>query len=324
VCVASALAVAWPIGATVAGACLPSYDFGTADASAPVADAGIDAPAPLDDARADTSADAVSVSPPDAGDAGAMDAGDAGAMDAASDAGDAGAMDAALALDPGFPIAADVDSTTGNALSTPVFAIPGPNRLLVAVLVWGSDEGSNQAPLTIASDGGLAWTQQTFATFQDAGNSAPSPGVSGDTIWTSWADAPVQGVTVTATRTGTAPIVLTLGVYSFANASPALGATAQYGEQGSGEVLLSTIQATRAGSIIVGGYHAGCANQHVLPQGNTVWDVTDNYADAPCGHFNATGRLIGLVPDAGPITTGQASYTGPYSATTTVEVLPAP
>ncbi|HEY0192576.1 MAG TPA: hypothetical protein VGC42_15765, partial [Kofleriaceae bacterium] len=42
---------------------------------------------------------------------------------------DALAIDAArapLALDPGFPIVIDVDSTPGPAITTPAFSTPGP------------------------------------------------------------------------------------------------------------------------------------------------------------------------------------------------------
>jgi hypothetical protein len=299
--------------------CFPSYGFVAPDGSAGgdgatgddggmIADAPVDSTSPAD-ARGDASFMADS-----AADSAGNDASHDGAGEAAAEAGPNSPL-----LDTNFPITADLDNTNGTTLSTPTFATPGPNRLLVAVFVWGSDANISQEVLTV-SGGGLTWTQQTLSTFPTGG---VTPGTSGDAIWTAWVAAQVSGVTVTATRMGTDPAVMTLAIYSFSNASQSLGAMAQYGDSTSNSTLISTISATQVGSVIVGGYHAGCAGMNPPPQSNTVWDFTDNSANAPCGHFTAAGRLVGPVQALGNIVTGSA-YSGPYIVTTTVEVLPAP
>lgn len=295
VCLALALSLA---------ACVPTYSVASNDAGLP---SSADAALPTHDGAA-----------PDAGVADARS--DAASVNDASNGGDGGgdAGPTGLTLDPGFPVTADIDMTTGPSVTTPAFATGGPNRLLVAVFVWGTG-GTDEWPLTVTG-AGLTWTDATLSSFPDG--SVP-PGTSGDSVFTAWAATPVSGATVTATRSANAPAVLTIALYSFAGASRSLGAVAQYGNQTTNSQLISTIDTTTAGSIVVGGFHGGTANTFAQPLSNTVWDVTDNYADAPYGHFNAVGRLVGTVTTPGSLTLGSA-YSGPYIVTTSVEVLPAP
>jgi hypothetical protein len=239
---------------------------------------------------------------------------DAGAGSDAAAGDDAGRQ--SIALDPGFPIVVDLDTTPGTAIATPMFSTPGPDRLLVGVMAWGTG-GTDESPLTITG-GGLTWTRQVYTTFLPG--SVP-PGTSGDAIWTAWAAQPVTGVTVTGMRgSNKESAVLTLAIYSFENASQAIGATGTHTDQTTSTPLLVDVEATAAGSWIVGGFHHGTAGAVRTPTAETVWDITDDPTKAPNGHFQAIGRYRGVTTAPGTIEIG-SSASGPYSLTSAVEVL---
>ncbi len=223
---------------------------------------------------------------------------------------------AALALDPGFPIVMDLDSTAGTTITTPAFSTPGPDRLLVGVFVWGTGN-TDEAPLSL--DGaGLTWTQRAYSTFLPG--SVP-PGTSGDAIWTATATEPVVAATVTARRSSTVePAVLTLAVYSFANAADAIGAVGSHSDQTGNTPLLVDVAATAAGSWIIGGFHHGTAKLVREPTAATVWDITDDPGKAPNGHFHAISHYRGVTTAPGMIEIGSATP-GPYSLTSAIEIL---
>ena len=249
-------------------------------------------------------------------------ASDAAAVDAASDATVDAAIDASvdaarapLTLDPGFPIVVELDATPGTTITTPVFTTPGPNRLLVGVFVWGTG-GTDEAPLTL--DGaGLTWTQRVFTTFLPG--SVP-PGTSGDAIWTAWAATPMTGRVTAARSSTTETAVLTLAVYSFANAAETPGATGTHTDQMTNTPLLADVKTTAAGSWVVGGFHHGTAHAIRTPTPDTVYDITDDPTKAPNGHFHAIGRYRGVTTGPGTITIG-SSDTGPYSLVSALEIL---
>ena len=235
-------------------------------------------------------------------------------LDAAADA----PIDApaALALDQSFPALMNINATGGTTITSPPFSTPGPNRLLVAVFVWGTG-GTDEQPLSI-SGGGLEWTQVAYSTFMPG--SVP-PGTSGDGIWTAYATEPLDNITVSGTRSSTVETaVLTLGVYSFANANPLVGANGSHSDQTTDTALEVTVDATAAGSWIIGGFHHGEADMLRTPDPDTIWDVTDDPTVAPNGHFQAVGHYDGVTAGPGPITIG-SSTAGTYSLTSGVEIL---
>jgi hypothetical protein len=232
---------------------------------------------------------------------------------------DTAPIDAAipLALDPGFPIVVNANATGGLTVSSAPFSTPGPDRLLVAVFVWGTG-GTDEQPLSITG-GQLTWTRQVYSTFMPG--SVP-PGTSGDGIWTAWASDPVTGIKVVGMRSSTVETaVLTLAVYSFSGAAQLPGASGTHSDQTGQTPLLVDLAATRAGSIVVGGFHHGTANTLRAPNAATQWDVTDDPTTAPNGHFQAVGRLIGLTAGPGTVTIG-SDQAGPYSLTSALEILP--
>jgi hypothetical protein len=235
-----------------------------------------------------------------------------------SDAASDGSPDAPppLALDQSFPAVMNANSTDGTTVTTAPFSTPGPNRLLVAVFVWGTG-GTDEEPLTV-SGGDLTWTQAVFSTFMPG---AVPPGTSGDTIWTAYAAEPVDNITVTGTRSSTVETaVMTLGVYSFAGAQPTIGATGTHSDQTTDTALEVTVDATAAGSWIIGGFHHGEADVARTPDEDTIFDITDDPTTAPNGHFQAIGHYRGVTTAPGPITIG-SSDTGTFSLTSGVEIL---
>jgi hypothetical protein len=224
---------------------------------------------------------------------------------------------APIALDPGFPIVVNLDATAGTTIATPAFSTPGPDRLLVGVFVWGTG-GTDESPLMLGG-AGVTWTKRVYTTFLPG---PVPPGTSGDAIWTAWAADPVAGGKVIATRGSTVETaVLTLAVYSFANAADAIDATGTHTDQTTTTPLLVDVEATAAGSWIVGGFHHGTAGAFRTPTTDTVWDITDDATKAPNGHFHAIGRYRGVTTGPGTIKIGSATA-GPYSLTSAVEVLP--
>ncbi len=224
----------------------------------------------------------------------------------------------AIALDDGFPAVMNENATAGTTVTTPPFSTPGPNRLLVAVLVWGTG-GTDEQPLSITG-GGLTWAQVAYSTFMPG---AVPPGTSGNGIWTAYATEPLDNITVTGTRSSTAETaILTLGVYSFANAQPLVGATGSHSDQTTTTALEVTVDATAAGSWIIGGFHHGEAGMLRTPDADTIFDLEDDPTTAPNGHFQAVGRYTGVTTAPGPITIG-SSTVGTYSLTSGVEILAA-
>jgi hypothetical protein len=235
-------------------------------------------------------------------------------IDAAADA----AIDAPppLTLDQDFPAVMNTNTNATTTITTPPFSTPGPNRLLVAVFVWGTG-GTDEQPLSI-SGGGLSWTQVAYSTFMPG---PVPPGTSGDGIWTAYAADPLDNIAVTGTRSSTAETaVMTLGVYSFAGASPMVGATGMHSDQTTNTALEVTVDATAAGSWILGGFHHGEADMARTPDEDTIFDLTDDPSIAPNGHFQAIGHYRGVTTAPGPITIG-SSDTGTYSLTSGVEIL---
>ncbi|HEY1552458.1 MAG TPA: hypothetical protein VGG28_31740 [Kofleriaceae bacterium] len=221
-----------------------------------------------------------------------------------------------LTLDQNFPVVMNANSTGSNTVATAPFSTPGPNRLLVAVFVWGTG-GTDEQPLSI-SGGGLEWTQVAYSTFMPG--SVP-PGTSGDGIWTAYAPDALDNIVVTGMRSSTVETaVMTLGVYSFAGASPLVGANGSHSDQTGDTALEVTVDATAAGSWIIGGFHHGEADMARTPDADTLFDITDDAATAPNGHFQAIGRYRGVTTGPGPITIGSSDL-GTYSLTSGVEIL---
>jgi hypothetical protein len=221
-----------------------------------------------------------------------------------------------LALDQNFPIVMNENATAGTTVATPAFSTAGSDRLLVAVLVWGTG-GTDEEPLSI-DGGGLTWARIAYSTFMPG---AVPPGTSGDGIWTAWASDPIMGIVVTGTRSSTAETaVMTLAVYSFAGASPAIGASGMHSNQTGDTALEVEVDATAAGSWIIGGFHHGEADMARTPDADTVFDLTDDPASAPNGHFQAIGHYRGVTAAPGAIVIGSAD-TGTYSLTSGVEIL---
>jgi hypothetical protein len=221
-----------------------------------------------------------------------------------------------LTLDENFPAVINDNTDGGDMVMTTPFSTPGPNRLLVAVLVWGTG-GTDEQPLLI-SGGGLTWTQVAYSTFMP-GN--VPPGTSGDVIWTAFAPDALDNIVVTGTRSSTAETaVMTLGVYSFANANPVVGANGSHSDQTGDTPLEVTVDATAAGSWIIGGFHHGEADMVRTPDSDTIWDITDDPSIAPNGHFQAIGRYTGVTAGPGPVTIG-SSTAGTFSLTSGVEIL---
>jgi hypothetical protein len=88
-------------------------------------------------------------------------------------------------------------ANAGQSSLTVAVTTPGPNRTLVAVVVWGS---ANNAPGPIAvTGGGLSWTRQLSETI-------PSGMYTGwyfVEVWTAPAPLPLSAVVITANATGT-------------------------------------------------------------------------------------------------------------------------
>lgn len=221
-----------------------------------------------------------------------------------------------LALDDNFPIVMNVNTNAGATIATEAFSTPGADRLLVAVFVWGTG-GTDEQPLSI--DGGsLTWTRVAYSTFMPG---AVPPGTSGDGIWTAWASEPVTSMIVTGTRSSTAETaVMTLAVYSFAGASPSVGASGMHSDQTGDTALEVEVDATAAGSWIIGGFHHGEADMARTPDVDTIFDLTDDPAQAPNGHFQAIGHYRGETAAPGAIVIGSADV-GTYSLTSGVEIL---
>lgn len=256
----------------------------------------------------------------------------ASAVDAASD-GEAGSD---LPLDPGFPATANADWLDTSELVSSTFSTAGPNRLLVAIVIWAA--GQQDWGSVIVSGGGIPWTDVTDATFP-AGQ-FPPPGAAGVSIWSANAPSALSGAAVTATRVpppddggeeddGAADSTTwTLAVYAFSAAS-GTGATATSvgyytGNDWPVDVALSPEQ---AGSWVVGGFVAGSIDDVTNPPqplANTVWDVTNNPENNPYSHFTAAGHLIGVTSQASqPITIG-SSATNLFVLCAAIEVLPSP
>jgi hypothetical protein len=223
----------------------------------------------------------------------------------------------AIALDDGFPVVMNENATAGTTVETPMFST-GADRMLVAVLVWGTG-GTDEQPLSITG-GGLTWAQVAYSTFMPG--DVP-PGTSGNGIWTAYVTQPLMNITVTGTRSSTAETaIMTLGVYSFANAQPLVGATGSHSDQTTTTPLEVTVDATAAGSWIIGGFHHGEAGMLRTPDADTIFDVEDDPTMAPNGHFQAVGRYNSVTTGPGPITIGSATA-GTYSLTSGVEILAA-
>ena len=223
----------------------------------------------------------------------------------------------AIALDDGFPVVINENSTAGTTVATAPFS-PGADRLLVAVLVWGTG-GTDEQPLSVTG-GGLTWAQVAYSTFMPG---AVPPGTSGNGIWTAYVTQPLENIVVTGTRSSTAEnAIMTLGVYSFANAQPLVGATGSHSDQTTTTALEVTVDATAAGSWIIGGFHHGEAGMLRVPDADTIFDVEDDPTTAPNGHFQAVGRYNGVTTAPSPITIG-SSTVGTYSLTSGVEILAA-
>jgi hypothetical protein len=243
---------------------------------------------------------------------------DFGARALPSDASPDAAIDAPppLALDQDFPAVMNTNTNATTTITTAPFSTPGPDRLLVAVFVWGTG-GTDEQPLSI-SGGGLNWTQVAYSTFMPG---PVPPGTSGDGIWTAYATEALDNITVTGTRSSTAETaVMTLGVYSFANANPSVGANGSHSDQTGETPLEVTVDATAAGSWIIGGFHHGEADMVRMPDPDTIWDITDDPSVAPNGHFQAVGRYSGVTAGPVPVTIG-SSTAGTYSLTSGVEIL---
>ncbi|MEO7735264.1 MAG: hypothetical protein ABIY55_30205 [Kofleriaceae bacterium] len=114
--------------------------------------------------------------------------------------------------------------------------------------------------------------------------------------------------------------MLTLAVYSFANALETPGATGTHTDQTTTTPLLVDVETTAAGSWVVGGFHHGTANAVRTPTAETVRDIADDPSQAPNGHFHAIGRYRGVTRGPGRITIS-SSDTGPHSLVSALEIL---
>lgn len=265
---------------------------------------------------------------------------DASALDAAPD----GEEGADLPLDPGFPATANADWTDNPELISSTFSTAGPNRLLVAIVVWAAyqqDWGS-----TAISGGGLTWTKLTEVTFPPT--EFPPPGAAGVSIWSADAQSPIAGVAVTATRVPPPPEsgveddaagdsnVWTLAVYAFAGAS-GIGAMATFGMGYLNSMnwpLDVNIDPTQAGSWILGGFMAGTIGDVLTPPqplADTMWDITNVPANNQYAHFTAVGHRVTATAASEvnqPVTIGSPStnpsWTSYFVLCAAVEVLPSP
>jgi hypothetical protein len=237
-----------------------------------------------------------------------------------SSAGTGGGPAAPLALDPGFPVTASVDSTSGATLTTPPLPTAGPSHL-VAVTVWAADHTSN-APVVVSGDS-LVWTKRFEETFPAGESDGVQPETAGVSIWTTESPSTIAGETVTVTRNPINMAAITLAVYSFAGQAASIGSSNGFGhDDGTSRSLSATVDA-QAGSWILGGFLGGVAGAVQPPQPNTVWDVTNNPANAPYGHFTAVGRLAGATTAAGSVAIG-ATYAGDYCIAAAMEIRAAP
>jgi hypothetical protein len=225
-------------------------------------------------------------------------------------------MPGAITLDPGFPMVANIDVNTGAMISVSGLSTPGPDRLLVGVLVWGGNADTD-TPVSIAG-GGLTWKQAVLTTFAKA---EYTPGVSGDAIWTAWAADPLTDQPIVATRGSTTETaVMTMAVYSFANASQTIGATGSHDVANT--PMIVDLTATTAGSWVIAGFHHGTANAVRQADTNTTYDIDDDPSKSVNGHFNAIGRFRGVTTGPGPIELGSSTTAGTFSLSSAVEVVP--
>lgn len=221
-----------------------------------------------------------------------------------------------VTLAPGFPVTANINTTPGTEITTTSLSVEA-NQLLVAVMVWGTG-GTDQEPIGVEG-GGLVWTRRAYSTFP-AG--VVPPGTSGDGIWTAWADAPQTFVMKGTRGTTMENTVMTLAVYAFTGAAPTTGAIGTHNAQAEPTALLVDVDATAAGSWIIGGFHHGTANMVRAPNAMTTWDIVDDPAMSVNGHFHAIGRSSTPTSGPGRVTIGSEAL-GPYSLTSAVEVLAA-
>lgn len=241
-----------------------------------------------------------------------------------------------LPLDPGFPATANEDWTDNLELTSSTFSTAGPNRLLVAIVVWAA--GQQDWGTVDVSGAGITWTQVTDATFP--ASQFPPPGAAGVSIWSANAPSLISREAVTATRVPPAEdsgveddaagdsAAWTLAVYAFSGAS-GTGATATSVGYYTGNDWPVSVAITpqRAGSWVIGGFVAGSlddATNPPQPLANTVWDVTNNPANNPYAHFNAAGHLTTVTSQANqPVTLG-SSATNLFVLAAAVEILPSP
>ncbi len=217
-------------------------------------------------------------------------------------------------IDAGFPL------TSTGATSSVSVTTPGPNRLLVAVIVDDNSGGVESFPYSV-SGGGLTWTRIASATLLSS-----YINYSGTEIWAAWASSAITSQTITATPVH-ASTNKCVAVYSIAGAkdgsssiSNSIRATPPAHDQNAVQVSLTS---TVAGSLAIGGVDNSNGDS------STVVAATDNVVDVSYDYPSwcnlAVIRYTGAV--GGTITVGGSQLGLPggsvYRNVAAVEVLAA-
>ncbi|MFO0734849.1 MAG: hypothetical protein U0270_03180 [Labilithrix sp.] len=240
-----------------------------------------------------------------------------GADGSREDAGEGGSVGRIL-IDPDAPF---VGEALGNGSPIDVVVTTsGPDRLLVAVVAWGSANNAH-GPLTIEG-GGLTWTPAAGQTLS-AGNKADHAVVE---LWTAVAAAPLSGVTIKATATnglvaGGSAAFAVWPVTGYRVGRP-VGRTS-VSENSSDRLetgpVGTTVTQTTVGSLVLGG---ACK---IDPSGafteradNTLIKAAwDNSTSVRCNVWRLSGLSLG-----GDVTIGAVSPLSTNWVATAVEIVP--
>jgi len=252
------------------------------------------------DAAGDGAADATQEQGVDASqDTTRVDGADGGSADGPPDStsqetGGDGPPSTGLTLDTGFPKTAQLNFMMQQQVQV-TFDIPGPQRLLVTVVVWGQHGGGGVWPVVV-SGASLAWTNRVQQV--SAPEYLDAVGVG---IWTAWAPAAATAQTVTAQDSTNVITDALVAVYSFTGASQNVGAFGGNNAFDGGTPPLSiSIDATAAGSFLVGGLLDGLSGSGLSGSAfsNTTYDATlDSASQDSLGicHVNTLTAAPGLV-----------------------------